>query len=604
MQSDTFGMTFGADQAFAACAGGMSIAEYCTKTPEDLCCGICNNIPITGFGTFLSVVLGTLFNLLITLWWKIETPYNLAFQFLSTDGMALSHVVQFYNSTSNNRPLTLFHYCFVPLSVLSAVPMLIACSLAELNWLHAIPSAAEVELQVARQRELDAAHGHPPTGHTSALERRGSRSSQPVSMNSLSSPSWIKRPKGKERAKSAPTPHIKHSAPPTPKRPRTRYNVVHKYYSVNALLPQLAKWVSLGHLIAYAGIFAMVFFGVKNTAQDNCIEEYHLEQWRIGMGVFSLVILIIGAAFWCVIYKALGKKNLSKDSPQNGLHIILHAVLRGWSAKHVESSRISTTWRYSICAVAYLIWAVPYVGIYFVALNKFILFGTNPMPYEQISAAVSVVSPIVVCARTWMENRDGWADKQKKLNDIAEVDGLAKKDDELHHEITRLSSGSGGVGPSRKKPGHHASGALFSSGDDDNGGEGPSGIKRTGSNRSRKSSDGGYFKHDPRRDEKGHQHKGFPALSNSGEFPPAPPGEQHRSSQDRHRYDDVALSSSAGEGEQSSSSSRGGDPRHSPPVRRSSLTPSLVGLYGPVDTFLQRPESASSNQRGKRPMRA
>ncbi|GAA5822766.1 hypothetical protein JCM11251_004369 [Rhodosporidiobolus azoricus] len=547
--SHNFGQLFGADQAFDACiGGGMTIAQYCNRPPSDICCGICNNIPITGFGTFLGILLGTLFNLIIALYWKVETPYSLAFQFLGADGMVLSLAVQFYNSRSGTSPLSLFHYCFVPLSALSPIPILAATSVAQLEYL------------------------------------------------------------GRDRAQSEPIVPTK-KTDDTASLDSVKTHDTLRDNLPNPFLPRLALWVTFGHLVVYLGVFLTVFAGLKETAQSNCIEELRLNQWRLGMAVWCFSFLIfVGFGFWWVLYLALSSEHRLRTRHFDGLQIVIYAFLRVFSIstwgkrkpaevegrlmQTLTSSTTTNVWRYGLSGTIYLFWAVPYAAIYFAALNNFILFGTNPMPYEQVSAAVGIISPIVVAARTWMENRDGWNDKRRK-RDALQVDALKEKDDSLHEDIVRLSSsGSGGVGPSghEKHPhAHHSHG--------DNGGEGSSGVRRTVS--ARKASDGGYFKHDPTA-------SGFPPAPPDGHpmeqrFPHRDPS-PHQSS--RHsRYDDLNdFSPTVEEGDEAEHPPSRHGSQHTASGRRRSLA-SLANAYAPAQTWLDLPENASEKARGKRPIR-
>lgn len=85
-------------------------------------------------------IVGTFLNLVIALWWKTETPWSLLFQLLGTDAAVISHIHRL--AVTTNR-ISLWHYAFVPLTVISFVPVLIGCCLNRLRYivsrLHSLP---------------------------------------------------------------------------------------------------------------------------------------------------------------------------------------------------------------------------------------------------------------------------------------------------------------------------------------------------------------------------------------------------------------------------------------------------------------------------------
>lgn len=63
-----------------------------------------------------------------------------SFQLLSVDGAVVGLLHRFLDP--KNR-LTLFHYCFVPLTVISSVPIIVACCIARLPYLVSPPSVTK-----------------------------------------------------------------------------------------------------------------------------------------------------------------------------------------------------------------------------------------------------------------------------------------------------------------------------------------------------------------------------------------------------------------------------------------------------------------------------
>ncbi|GAA5978333.1 hypothetical protein JCM10908_004318 [Rhodotorula pacifica] len=125
-----------AQQAFMAgtCGAGQSISEWCALSAADQCCGaLCPNAPITGPGTVIVFTVGTLMNVLVALLWKSEAPYNLLLQLLSTDG---AFVGLLFRLLLNENRLTEFHAAFVPLAIMSCLPVAVAACTVEIEFMH------------------------------------------------------------------------------------------------------------------------------------------------------------------------------------------------------------------------------------------------------------------------------------------------------------------------------------------------------------------------------------------------------------------------------------------------------------------------------------
>ncbi|GAA5881527.1 hypothetical protein JCM3774_002012, partial [Rhodotorula dairenensis] len=135
-----------AQQAFmnGTCRAGQSISEWCSLSARDQCCGaLCPNPPITGPGTVIAFTVGTLMNLLVTFLWKSEAAYNILWQIFSTDGACVA--LLFRLLLTHNR-LTQFHAAFVPLAVMSCLPVTVAACTVEIEYMHNLDYNAYVSL--------------------------------------------------------------------------------------------------------------------------------------------------------------------------------------------------------------------------------------------------------------------------------------------------------------------------------------------------------------------------------------------------------------------------------------------------------------------------
>ncbi|GAA5848195.1 hypothetical protein JCM8547_004440 [Rhodosporidiobolus lusitaniae] len=479
MHSETFGYLFAAQQAFTEeCAGG-TLAEYCAAA-NDNCCGVCQNIPVTGMGTFLSFVFGTLLNLGFALHFKVETPYTLAFQLLGTDAIVLSLLDRLLEPENK---LTLFHYCWIPMSAMSVVPIVAACSMARLKYLHAFGTAAERELRMAMQDDQDKetrqhdvsarktsvealfaaddpsrprpnltrddTHAHFTRHERQRSDWAGTAGPPVARRNSyaLGKPSKA-RPsmKGLRRITdlvqtNRPAGHNRDLAQPSSaSRPGLRSRSsqiseydekVHKRFP-NPRLPGFVLWVTLAHLIAYVVIFACVYglVDVDSVSQANCVSEYHLQTWRIGMGLFVLTMALIWLAFWFVLHAAIKGTHKINGKRVEGSQIVVHNLSRVFiwlphakkgedGKKDWESNWRFTNkdylnrWRFGMSLAVYAVWAIPYATLYFIALNRFLLMGANPWPFEQVNAAFGIITPLALVARAVIDSKDGWSNKER-----------------------------------------------------------------------------------------------------------------------------------------------------------------------------------------------
>lgn len=70
-------------------------------------------------------------NLCMALNWRSETSYTLAVQLLAADGAVISLIDRYFEP--KNR-LSLFHFCWVPMTVLSCIPIVVGMSITRLRY--------------------------------------------------------------------------------------------------------------------------------------------------------------------------------------------------------------------------------------------------------------------------------------------------------------------------------------------------------------------------------------------------------------------------------------------------------------------------------------
>ncbi|GAA5837661.1 hypothetical protein JCM9279_006827 [Rhodotorula babjevae] len=377
--------------------------QYCS-TAAETCCGVCNVVPISGPGTILANLLGTLLNMVFALRFRSETPYTLFFQMIGTDFAVISLVDRAFQG--KNR-MSLWHYCMVPLSACSVVPIIVACATARLKYMHNLSTAAAVKLSYG-QMPLIA----PAPVPAELLEPPSARRSH--SAHSLSK-ALKKRDSHRPKPVHRRTPSVESADPST-------------YQKLNQCLAITVLWATLVHIVVYAAVFVGVFGFIDNTWQSSCIEKYGLNQWRVAMGVFAAVMLVVALVFWLCLYKAMDVKFRKRKRLVDGLEMFLAAfsavfhlpILRNYAMPRNDywlQKRRKESIRWIISFICYLAWALPYTVIYVKAGNDFILPGLNPWPYEQIAGAVSLLTPICIVARAFVNERDGYDGKNKAIED-------------------------------------------------------------------------------------------------------------------------------------------------------------------------------------------
>ncbi|GAA6047601.1 hypothetical protein JCM3770_001584 [Rhodotorula araucariae] len=421
-----------------ACSGGLTVDQYCNSRIADAtCCGVCNIVPISGPGTVLSHFLSTLLNLAFALHFKSETPYTMFFQLWSQNFAVISH---FDRQFQGKNRLSLFHYCWVPLTACSVVPLMVACCLSRLKYLHGLSSAAAIAVNsnVAVQNNEEHEHAHAGTSRSAAGQRPRYNRGFHTTANSMSK--TTRRTNSTDRAhsydlhqaltdSSGLTKDGLHTIGKGPARsPSTASANPSKYPKTHKILARVVLWAMPAHLVVYMAVFAIVFAYEHNTYQSSCIEVYGLERWRIGIAVYTLVLLAIGFLFWWCLYKAMDAKYRQDKRVNDGLEVFVYLVSRIFPCWDIQAKVLCREdWktmkkrknmlRWGLSIAVYLSWAIPYAFLYIKAGNEFLLPGLNPWPYEQIAGAVSILTPICIVARSYVNEKDGYDGKRKAIED-------------------------------------------------------------------------------------------------------------------------------------------------------------------------------------------
>ncbi|GAA6019598.1 hypothetical protein JCM11491_002818 [Sporobolomyces phaffii] len=352
------GNWFNAQQVFNA-ASSQTVGEYCAKAQSD-CLAVCPNAPITGPGTLIVMTLGTFVNLLFVLWYQSEAPYNLAYQIVATDGAAfglLNRLVQ------PNFRLSQFHAAFVPLAIMSCMPLALAACLNDVPSYHSHPlivkdsrPAKVLELidqvEIPRKYLITAAWSF-FTIHLLVV--------WPVLLT------WVYF-----FNRDFNQPHCADVFP------------LERFHNVLAVLS--FSWIGFA-LVLWLGFTFVLYFSKQ--------KKYDLLE-RIGL-VLHLT---------------------SKPDAADG-----HRELIPWFNSRADGpaskvdfgffkarKRSITRWILSIAT--YWVWAAQYMSIYFSALHGFVLIGTNGFDYGQVVAVVSIMVPAFLIMRAQLDYTFYWSHKR------------------------------------------------------------------------------------------------------------------------------------------------------------------------------------------------
>ncbi|BGP45898.1 hypothetical protein JCM10450v2_001733 [Rhodotorula kratochvilovae] len=396
-----------AQQAFmeGTCRAGLSIGEWCSKA-QDQCCGvICPNAPITGPATIIM-------NLLFVLIWKSESPYNLMVQLLATDGALAGLAVR---TTTEQFRLSEIHAYFVPLAIMSIVPVAIAASTVEIEYFHGISYDGITALNAARyvnkQLAARASSGRPGVGNRAI--------SAPVT-KAEHVYLGFKGHRSKARATSE-------------DRAKREEELQGK-----AMLPLVASIIFLIHVVAWFAIFVYVYVGFDKPAQANCSDELPIRQYKIVCASAVVAFFLIALIFWAALIGGLTVKHRRKGSKlayrKDSLEYL--AALTHWRKFMDAVAPSESSWsrsrelvRWGICGVIFWVWFAIYVAVYITMLQKFLLLGDNPFDWGQVTALGGVFVPALVVARAVFDNVDGWQRGPKTAKNwsrVAEVKETAK----------------------------------------------------------------------------------------------------------------------------------------------------------------------------------
>ncbi|BGP37802.1 hypothetical protein JCM10449v2_001724 [Rhodotorula kratochvilovae] len=427
-----------------ACSGGLNVNEYCSSAAAETCCGLCNVVPISGPGSILSNLLSTLLNLAFAMHFKSETPYTLFFQLWGMDFAVFSLIDR---ALQGKNRVSLFHYCWVPFTACSMVPLTVACCLSRLKYMHGLSSPAEVAISrgLIPPETPPRTPDHSPAGssalgtvsepgraHTVTAHAMGKRNLNRTSSDVIhrhrdgtaagGDSGALKKDKKSKKSKKE-----REASPPRSIRSHVSVDPS-QYGKTQKILARTIVWAVPIHILFYAATFIGVYGFVGNTFQSACIEEYDLNQWRIGMGVFSAVMLLICTVFWFCLYKAMDANFRQEKKLIDGLEVfiagfcaVFHlARLKAWVLCREDwrtMKKRKNALRWGISIFVYLLWAIPYAFLYIKAGNDFLLPGLNPWPYEQIAGAVGILTPICIVARSYVNEKDGYDGKRKAIED-------------------------------------------------------------------------------------------------------------------------------------------------------------------------------------------
>ncbi|GAA5894704.1 hypothetical protein JCM6882_006662 [Rhodosporidiobolus microsporus] len=380
MVGERVGYGWAAQDAFAACSGNVSISEW-FLTNHDKCCGLAPNPPITGPGTIIVFTLGTFFNLLITLSWKSEGPYNLLGQVLATDGAFFALIARL--SEDKNR-LTEFHAAFVPLAIMSCLPVAVAALTVESWYLHNVSLPAFISLLIA---ELD---------KTAAVKE----TTRPSHKRAITAPEFRKLP-GEERQRQ---------------KEEWRNIQIELLKNPNAKkrswLTPLICIVFVVHVVAWLILFTYIFVVNPDPALPVCSEELNIRRYRIIIGCMCLAFTLFTCIIFLPLFLAFSKSWRARHKD------LVPDVLEFWGGllcfgQHVEPALVGYNKsreiiRYSFSILFFFAFFGCYLGVWISSLNEFVLMGDTPFDYGQIAACFNILVPVCVTARTWLDQRDSW----------------------------------------------------------------------------------------------------------------------------------------------------------------------------------------------------
>ncbi|BGP53768.1 hypothetical protein JCM8202v2_001340, partial [Rhodotorula sphaerocarpa] len=364
-----------AQQAFMAgtCRAGQSISEWCALSAGDRCCGaLCPNPPITGPGAVIVFTTGTLMNMLVALLWKSEAPFNLLLQMLATDG-AFAGLL--FRLLLTDFRLTEFHAAFVPLAIMSCLPVAFAACTVEVECLHNLDYTAFMKLWARLNITREGQGGQ--EGHEL----------QPIAGEAFKGRRTKEQQALLEKG-------IKEDTLYGGTIPRT-------------YLPWIILSVFGVHLIGWAFLFIMsLSVGARNPSQENCDSDLPVAFWSRAVGIAAIICWFAMVLLWLLLLVSMKRwRTKSRGTPrQDVLQILMkftHStrlitavapVRQGWSKKREIV-------RWTLSFIVYFAWVSTYIAFYIFSLMKLVMLGDNPFDYGQVAYILSVLSGAITVLR-------------------------------------------------------------------------------------------------------------------------------------------------------------------------------------------------------------
>ncbi|GAA6004763.1 hypothetical protein JCM10207_001006 [Rhodosporidiobolus poonsookiae] len=375
----TVGDWWPAQSNFDQCSSGLSISEWCLA-PTDSCCGLCPNAPITGPGTIIVFTVGTLFNLLVGLLWRSEAPFNLLFQMLGTDG---AYVALLYRYLASDNRLTAFHAAFVPLAMLSAVPISVATSTVEIELLHGLSPANMRAMNEARLKALEAERKSEALEAETALAKHTSR----------------------------------YHFQPEDRAAIQKVNAA--LFKRKAWLPRSAITLFVVHLILWIVFFPLAIVMYPDPFQATCNDGWNIRSYRIQIGAMAVTLWIIAALTAWALVAGFAAKKRGKPAA-DVFQVFALAVHWKWLADKLAPPRAQEgkpipfwtfreKFRWFLSFSTFFLFVAFYLSTYFRGLQNFILLGNNPFDYGQTAACISQIVPMLVVIRARREDANSRA---------------------------------------------------------------------------------------------------------------------------------------------------------------------------------------------------
>ncbi|GAA5830285.1 hypothetical protein JCM3766R1_002855 [Sporobolomyces carnicolor] len=429
-----------------ACSAGQTIAAYCSKA-QDTCCAVCPNAPITGPGTLIVMTLGTFVNLLFVLWYQSEAPYNLAYQIVATDSAAFGLVNRLFQP---EFPLSQFHYAFVPLAIMSCIPLAFAACTNDYASYHShTPNALAALQRAALSRKMS--NEPQDVGLLPHADRDGHPHRDRTTSHSLTPSRFRRSPTRSPSPVRGRTPvnHGGYSATnKSSKRPQGVHNLIDEFDIPRKYLIKTAWGFYTVHIPLWFILFVYLYFFHSKYNQAQCAVEFppiRTLHFVLAGLVFSwwLFGLFVYVCFTAVIFSKKKPKrdllesigaifHLTSPSKEAGMrhrlapgfdsrsgvkHHLFPKTLHSTHPMLTARARARSIARWGLSIGVFVIWLVEYMAIYFNAVHSFVLIGTNGFDFGQVVAVVSIGVPAFLIMRAQLDYNSYWSDARKVWDD-------------------------------------------------------------------------------------------------------------------------------------------------------------------------------------------